>query len=186
MIDRNGNVLKEKTDDGIKLANLLAHTDDPANWFAVMSDNDWRKFGAQSAAGVGSIPSAYPYLEEMGGTVHRGSSLDELAKKAGIKAAPLKRHYAQYLASDPEVERSPRTYVAVPVISGITFTMGGVAIDERGRVVDKKGKPLGGLYAAGSTCGGIHGSPVTSGYLGGLGVSISTAYMVGTDLKRND
>jgi len=188
MIDRNGNVLREKTDDGIKLANLLAHTNDPANWFAVMSDSDWKKFGSAATQGTGgtgpgAIPSAYPYLEDMGGTVHRADSLEGLAKKAGIKAAPLKKHYAEYQANDPEVDRSPATYVAVPVISGITFTMGGVAVDDRGRVVDKKGKPIAGLYAAGSTCGGIHGSPVTSGYLGGLAVSISTAYAVGTDLK---
>lgn len=186
VIDRNGNVLKERTADGIKLANLLAHTDDPANWFAVMSDEDWKKFGAagpQAGRGAGSIPSSYPYLEEMGGTVHRARSLDELAKRAGIKAAPLKVRYAEYLARDPEVGRSPAAYVAIPIISGITFTMGGVAIDQRGRVVDKRGKPIGSLYAAGSTCGGIHGSPVTSGYLGGLAVSVSTAYMVGVHLK---
>ncbi|KAF2457742.1 FAD binding domain-containing protein [Lineolata rhizophorae] len=39
----------------------------------------------------------------------------------------------------------------------VHFTMGGVAIDERARVLDDGGKPIPGLWAAGEVAGGVHG-----------------------------
>jgi fumarate reductase flavoprotein subunit len=45
--------------------------------------------------------------------------------------------------------------------------MGGIAIDGDCRVLDTSGKPIPGLYAAGSTTGGLDGGP-HSGYVGGL------------------
>ena len=37
-------------------------------------------------------------------------------------------------------------------------TMGGVTIDEDTRILDKNGRPIRGLYAAGEITGGIHGT----------------------------
>ena len=45
--------------------------------------------------------------------------------------------------------------------------MGGIAIDGDCRVLDMAGMPIPGLYAAGSTIGGLDGGP-HSGYVGGL------------------
>ena len=49
----------------------------------------------------------------------------------------------------------------------MTSTLGGIAIDAHGRVLRKGGGAVPGLYAAGSTAGGIEGGPEV-GYLGGL------------------
>jgi fumarate reductase flavoprotein subunit len=56
---------------------------------------------------------------------------------------------------------------AIPVIAGITYTMGGILIDGEARVLRTDGLVIEGLYAAGSTTGGLEGGPPV-GYLGGL------------------
>ena len=48
-------------------------------------------------------------------------------------------------------------YYAIKTAPGIHYCMGGLEIDERARVLDKEGKPIPGLYAAGEATGGIHG-----------------------------
>ncbi|MTI69284.1 MAG: flavocytochrome c [Firmicutes bacterium] len=44
------------------------------------------------------------------------------------------------------------------VIPSVHHTMGGLVIDEVGRVKDTEGNPIAGLYAAGEVVGGIHGN----------------------------
>ena len=65
-------------------------------------------------------------------------------------------------------------FVAIPACAGITYTMGGIRIDADARVLNEAGVPIPGLYAAGSTTGGIEGGPAI-GYTGGL----STAAVFG-------
>jgi fumarate reductase flavoprotein subunit len=55
----------------------------------------------------------------------------------------------------------------MPICAAITNTMGGILVDGHGRVLDKNDKPIPGLYAAGSTVGGLDGGP-HAGYVGGL------------------
>lgn len=38
------------------------------------------------------------------------------------------------------------------------YTMGGLEIDAESRVIDKAGKPIPGLFAAGEVAGGVHGA----------------------------
>jgi hypothetical protein len=38
------------------------------------------------------------------------------------------------------------------------YTMGGLEIDPESRVIDKDGKPISGLFAAGEVAGGVHGA----------------------------
>jgi tricarballylate dehydrogenase len=51
------------------------------------------------------------------------------------------------------IDRAP--FEAHPVSFGITFTFGGVRIDERCRVLDAEGAPIPGLFAAGEMVGGL-------------------------------
>ena len=44
-----------------------------------------------------------------------------------------------------------------PKFSGLVRTMGGARIDTKARVLDREGKVIPGLYAAGEVTGGIHG-----------------------------
>ncbi|WP_305134266.1 FAD-binding protein, partial [Parasutterella excrementihominis] len=49
-------------------------------------------------------------------------------------------------------------FYATPRAPSIHHTMGGLQISTNAQVLDKKGKPIPGLYAAGEVTGGIHGS----------------------------
>lgn len=65
------------------------------------------------------------------------------------------------------LDRPP--FVAYPVTCGITFTYGGVKIDERAQVLDTEGVPMPGLYATGEITGGFffHNYPAGSGLMRG-------------------
>jgi fumarate reductase flavoprotein subunit len=78
-------------------------------------------------------------------------------------------------------------FVAMPVVMGLTYSIGGPRIDEHARVVDAARNPIPGLYAAGTTAGGLGGGPkpVTAG---GIGVAVPTGFMAGShagQLPRN-
>jgi len=55
-------------------------------------------------------------------------------------------------------------FSAYAVTGGVTFTLGGVAIDEHARVLDTAGRPLPGVFASGDVIGLFHG-----GYPSGAG-----------------
>jgi tricarballylate dehydrogenase len=46
-------------------------------------------------------------------------------------------------------------YFAFPATGGITFTLGGIKVDERARVIDTEDRAIPGLYAAGELIGGL-------------------------------
>ncbi|MGH6689362.1 MAG: FAD-dependent tricarballylate dehydrogenase TcuA [Gammaproteobacteria bacterium] len=69
-----------------------------------------------------------------------------------------KSNWAQRLDSPP--------FVAYPVTGGITFTFGGVKIDDRARVLDTSWEPIPGLYACGEMVGGLF----HTNYPGGTGL----------------
>jgi hypothetical protein len=58
--------------------------------------------------------------------------------------------------------------LAVHVAAAVTHTIGGLRIDQRARVLDKEGRPLPDLYAAGADVGGI----ATGGYASGLAAAL--------------
>ena len=53
---------------------------------------------------------------------------------------------------------------ALAVRAGITFTLGGIDADAEQHVIDRAGRPIAGLFAAGADAGGTY----RSGYMGGL------------------
>jgi fumarate reductase flavoprotein subunit len=58
--------------------------------------------------------------------------------------------------------------IAVHVTAAVTHTIGGIAIDERARVVGEDSRPIEGLYAAGVDAGGV----ATGGYASGLAAAL--------------
>ena len=63
-------------------------------------------------------------------------------------------------------------FTAFPVTCGITFTFGGVRVDDDARVLDLAGRPLPGLFAAGELVGGLF----FHNYPGGSGLTAGTVY----------
>jgi fumarate reductase flavoprotein subunit len=82
-----------------------------------------------------------------------------------VDAAPTE---ARLSPDELPFEPPSGTRVAVRVAAAITHTLGGLAIDDRARVLDKGGATIDGLYAAGVDAGGI----ATGGYASGLAQSL--------------
>ena len=102
------------------------------------------------------------------GTLFRADSLEELAKQIGMDADTLVdtiKKYNSYVdaGKDPDFEKSAfnlkcevAPFYATPRKPAIHHTMGGLKIDTGAHVLDKTGKQISGLYAAGEVAGGIH------------------------------
>ena len=75
-------------------------------------------------------------------------------RHAGQTLAAARRHRAKVWP----IKTAP--FYAIPLCTAITNTMGGIAIDGDCRVLDTGGKPIPGLYAAGSTIGGLDGGRI--------------------------
>lgn len=58
---------------------------------------------------------------------------------------------------DLKISLQTPPYFAIKVTPGIHYCMGGLAIDDKARVLDETGNPIEGLFAAGEATGGIHG-----------------------------
>lgn len=94
--------------------------------------------------------------------------------------------YTEAMAADAPVD-PPRSanrrplaeppFYAVEVQPGITFTAGGVRVDERMRVLDAEERPVPGLYTAGVDVGDIH----RGGYMGGLATGLVTGRVAGRE-----
>jgi tricarballylate dehydrogenase len=80
----------------------------------------------------------------------------------GTRGLPIpKSNWAQPLDKPP--------YVGYAVTTGITFTFGGLKIDEGARVIDCEQRPIPGLFAAGELVGGLfyHNYPGGAGLMAG-------------------
>jgi fumarate reductase flavoprotein subunit len=102
--------------------------------------------------------------------VRSGNTPQELAKVLGIDGANLAAtldSYNKFQAAKkddefgrPDMPRPVKDpgFHAIEIRPGVHYTMGGVAIDSRTRVLGQDGKPIPGLYAAGEVTGGVHGA----------------------------
>ena len=103
------------------------------------------------------------------GLAKEGRTLEELGKNAGIDPKNLAATIAQYnkyaeAGNDPEFGRpkisakvhTPNFY-AIEVTPAIHYYMGGLKINPQAKVIDKNGKVIEGLFAAGEVTGGVHG-----------------------------
>jgi predicted oxidoreductase len=86
--------------------------------------------------------------EELGADVRRSETV------AGLSLGAL--------GGDGRLRAPP--FVAVPVAAAVTHTVAGLAADTSGRVLDERGSPLPGLFAAGVDVGGV----ASGGYASGL------------------
>jgi succinate dehydrogenase/fumarate reductase flavoprotein subunit len=85
---------------------------------------------------------------------------DAIAAGAAASLLVPRRQLANPVTTPP--------YYALGVTPGVTFTLGGLPINEHAQVLDRSGNPLPGLYAAGADAGGIHNEQYAGGLCLGL------------------
>jgi succinate dehydrogenase/fumarate reductase flavoprotein subunit len=151
------------------------------------------------ASHLPDMPAADPLqvIGSSGGAVLQAGSLDELGRQlsrlgcAGASVAATLRSYNHAVAElTPEELDPPRRgnlhrcsrapFTAVPVRPGITFTEGGVRVDETCQALDRDGRPVPGLFVAGVDVGGFS----NEGYAGGLAAALVTGLRAGVHAAR--
>jgi fumarate reductase flavoprotein subunit len=177
VIDQTGRRVADEGLGGVWLSNAIARLPDPLGTSVIFDQPIW------DGPGRNHVQPPNPLVQEAGGTVHRADMLSELAELIGVAPNALEETVAQYNAAldggtlkslaPPRSEqnkpwpiRTPPFY-AMPICVAITNTMGGIVVDGDGCVLDHSDRPIPGLYAAGSTIGGLNGGP-HAGYVGGL------------------
>jgi flavocytochrome c len=168
---------------------------DPSSYWMIFDDAGRKTFSVRGAAWVtGPATERHPILDDPR-VAKRGHSIEDLARAAGLPADALAtsiRRYNDLVAAgtDTDFGRFTRGGRIPPAISQPPFyaiqmfpmtrkNMGGVAIDRQARVLDRTGRPVPGLYAAGEITGsvGINGSHGLDGLF--LGPAIVTGRLAG-------
>jgi fumarate reductase flavoprotein subunit len=155
---------------GIELANRAAALADPASAWVICDRRAWE------GAGAGKPTSPNPHLERLGGKLLQAPTLAALAVAASLDGATLAKTVSACAA-----KFTSAPYFAIPVAPGITYTFGGIAVDGASRMLREDGRPLPGLYAAGSTTGGLEGGE-RAGYVGGLMKALVTGLLAAEHL----
>ena len=196
LVDQTGLRFTDEGLGGVSMANAVAKLADPMSSVVIFDEETWTGVAADNRY----PPCMNPVYENAGGKVFAAPSLNELALNVGVDPDGLSRtvdgwNDAVDTASfsnlspprsvatfQPEPIRKP-PFRAIPVIAGITYTMGGIAINRDARALDQVGNPIRGLYAVGSASGGIEGGP-SSAYIGGLAKAVITGLRAAESIAK--
>lgn len=171
----NGAILVNRS--GMRFANELSTRDVLSA--AILNQESKSAFIVFDAEVRKSLAAIETYASQ--GLLIEGSTLNELAQKAGIDCRTLdetvaKYNYYQRNGADEEFRRKksemPRQlatppYYCIEVKPAIHHTMGGIHINAECNALTPDGKIIPGLFAAGEVTGGVHGG----NRLGGNGVA---------------
>jgi fumarate reductase flavoprotein subunit len=179
VIDAQGQRFTDEGLGGIWITNAIARLPDPLGTTIIFDQAIW-----DGPPGRNHAQPPNPLVVEAGGTLHRADTLAELAAKIGLPPQRLGDVVGEYnhaldagslqrlspARRDDPIKAWPikvAPFYAMPICAAITNPMGGIVVDGDGRVLDANDRPIAGLYAAGSTVGGLDGGP-HAGYVGGL------------------
>jgi fumarate reductase flavoprotein subunit len=168
------------------LAGPIAWCATPGDCWAIVTRAWW------DGPGTDGHTPMNPTLLQEGASVRFADDAVQLAALTGIPepglAATLEEYnaYASGRAATitPPRGGSPRPLtghlVAIPLIAGITSTMGGLLVDRCARVLrEDDRRPINGLYAAGGTMGGLQGGPANRAYTGGWSEAATFGMLAG-------
>ena len=120
----------------------------------------------------------------------RGAGAFYLLDEAALRERVRDRTVAEMVEAAPAEARvapadvpfrPPRgTVAAVRVVASITHTIGGLAVDDRARVLRADGTPIDGLWAAGVDAGGV----AAGGYASGLAQALVLGLAAAEDAAR--
>ena len=177
LVDGAGRRFCDEGLGGVFMANELARLADPGGTAVVFDDRLWR----EDAADNRYPPALNPSFPAAGGHVFEAPTIERLAEDLSMEA--LAETVAMHNAGRHEPARTLGRFPAKPItappfrairaVAGITYSMGGLAIDGAAQVLDSEARPIPGLYAAGSAAGGLEGGP-RAAYLGGLAKAVAT------------
>jgi succinate dehydrogenase/fumarate reductase flavoprotein subunit len=126
----------------------------------------------------GQAIDRFEHARSLGARIASAPTVGELVSKVaewGVDAAGLKDTLARYehggaqdapISAPVPLREAP--FWAVEFQPTITFTLGGVQVDSWGRVLDRDGTVVRGLYCAGGDAGGLQGPHYVAGLMLGM------------------
>jgi fumarate reductase flavoprotein subunit len=196
LIDRHGHRFVDEGRGDVAVANELARSDDPTGAALIFDQESWEASKNSPASTSVMIPAPNPWLSDNDGDIFFHDTVTGLAAALGVNAQTLTATLEQYNSA---VESNQAGSLAVPrmgkprrlrarfyglkVVSGITFTMGGVLINGRAEALDGNENPIPGLFAAGDAIGGLMGG-YRGGYAGGLMQAVVTGILAGENAAK--
>lgn len=193
VVTRAGRRLLDEGRGGIAAANALARSSDPDGAWLILDSSAWDRACRveREQDGEPNVPRPVQALAERRGWFVQADSLAQLGESMSVQVTSLVYEIGQVNAAAAARRsaslRVPRTkpapirsapFRAVPLIPGITFTMGGLRIDDRARVLSDHDRAIPGLLAAGGSSGGLQGCD-TGGYVGGLAPALVFGMLAG-------
>jgi succinate dehydrogenase/fumarate reductase flavoprotein subunit len=185
---------KRFVDEGrgdVAVANDLSRRDDPTGATLIFDHETWAASKDSPSSTSLKIPSPNPWILDNGGEIFCRNTAETLAQALGVTVANLQRTVEDYNnavnsgnAESLPVRRTGKAKIlraplyGLRVVPGITFTMGGIAINGRAEALDQNEKSIAGLYAAGDAIGGLMGGH-RGGYTGGLMQAVVTGILAG-------
>jgi fumarate reductase flavoprotein subunit len=196
LVDRNGNRFVDEGRGDVAVANEVARSRDVTGAALIFDFATWDAAKDDVFSQSVKTPAPNPWLMDNEGDIFHHETIEGLAQAIGIGAANLAETVEQYnravQSGNPSSLAVPRTgkpkllwppYYGLKVVPGITFTMGGVLVNGRCEALNLDDKPIGGLYAAGDTIGGLMGG-YRGGYTGGLMQAVVTGILAGENAAR--
>jgi fumarate reductase flavoprotein subunit len=198
VVDTTGRRFTDEGRGGVAVTNAIARMQDPLSAVVIFDQPIWEGPGREY------LQAANPLLLTYGGTMVSAPDLNGLARQLGLPSDALERTVAEYnqaIASGQAAALQPTRsdvthkphpiqgspFHAVRLAAGLTYTMGGIAINGCAQVLRENEQPIPGLYAAGCATGGLEGGEHIA-YIGGLTKSTVTALRaanhIGTQLAR--
>lgn len=196
LVNDHGNRFVDEGRGDVAVANELARTEDPTGAILIFDGESWEASKSSPSSTSLAIPTPNPWMVDNDAEIFSDNTAAGLAQKLGVDSAKLSQtidSYNRAVSSNDtkslpvartgkaKVLRAP--FYGLRVISGITFTMGGILIDGKGQALDRNEKPIAGLYAAGDAIGGLMGG-YRGGYTGGLMQAIVTGLLAGENAGR--
>jgi fumarate reductase flavoprotein subunit len=191
LIDASGNRFVDEGRGDVAVANDLARSEYPTGATLIFDHESWAASKDSPSSTSLKIPSPNPWILDNGGEIFCRDNAEALAEALSVNAANLKRTVEDYnravqsknsptlpvtRTGKPKILRPP--LYGLRVVPGITFTMGGVAINGYAEVLNQNEKSIAGLYAAGDAIGGLMGGH-RGGYTGGLMQAVVTGILAG-------
>jgi succinate dehydrogenase/fumarate reductase flavoprotein subunit len=128
----------------------------PVDVFDLVSKRGARAVQVDSLAALANVPAEWGY----DGAAIRQALVDFNRTVVEGTIDPPRAHDAV------PIDRPP--FYVIEAVPAITFTFGGLVIDEDARVLDADGRPIPGLLAAGADAGGVY----VRAYAGGLALAL--------------
>ena len=195
LVDGQGERFSDEGEGGVFLANAVAKSENPLGNVVVFDEAIWQSAGRlgmlpcnphleQAGAEVITAPDLQTLAQKLDMPIDKLQATVNAFNKACEDGSFDQMVPPRSAKTDDQIEEGERVlgrsaamlpikvapFRAIRIAAGITYTTGGILTDKDGHVLDLSENQIPGLFAAGSTTGGLEGG-AHAGYTGGLSKS---------------